>query len=63
MSAKSWSEAGVEPAVEELLSDPIVLLIMKRDGLSVGDVRRSIGAAHGGPVGSPAQRLVAMAAA
>ena len=35
--AETWM-SGREPALAEALSDPIVHLVMRRDGLSEGDV-------------------------
>jgi hypothetical protein len=34
-----------EPSIEEMLADPIVGLIMRRDGLVAGDVRAALAAA------------------
>jgi hypothetical protein len=34
-----WSRAGAEPALDEVLADPIVLLVMDRDRLTAEDVR------------------------
>ena len=41
----AWSQAGVEPTLSEMLADPIVHLVMARDGLSRADVERAV--AHG----------------
>ncbi len=41
-----YQEAGIEPALEEVLSDPIVTLLMARDGLEPGDVRDTVVAAQ-----------------
>lgn len=38
----SWSIAGVEPRLDELLADPIVHLVMQRDGISPDDVRQAM---------------------
>jgi hypothetical protein len=38
----SWDRAGCEPAVEEMLSDPIVQLLAQRDGLSTQDLRLAV---------------------
>jgi DTW domain-containing protein YfiP len=35
----AWSEAGVEPDLEELLSDPLVGIVLSYDGLTPDDVR------------------------
>ncbi len=34
----SWSEAGREPRIEDLMADPIVHLVMRRDGLTANQV-------------------------
>ena len=38
-SDAAWFEAGVEPDVEELLSDPLVGIVLSYDGLTRDDVR------------------------
>jgi len=40
--AQSWSEAGDEPRLTDLLADPIVHLVMARDHLSRADVERAV---------------------
>lgn len=37
-----WSSAGIEPRVQEILEDPIVRLVMRRDRLAAADVRAVI---------------------
>jgi len=37
--ATNWARAGVEPALEEVMADPVVHLVMRRDGLTAKDVR------------------------
>ena len=34
-----YAIAGVEPAIEEILSDPITCALMRRDGVSEGTLR------------------------
>ncbi len=34
-----WTEAGVEPSIDEILREPIVRLLMYRDGVTPDDVR------------------------
>jgi len=41
-TANSWSDGGTEPALADLLSDPIVHLVMARDHLSRADVERAV---------------------
>jgi len=38
----TWSEAGEEPSLAEMLADPIVHLVMARDRLSRADVERAV---------------------
>jgi hypothetical protein len=37
-----WRDAGVEPLLEDILCDPIVGLVARRDGLSTGDIRLAV---------------------
>lgn len=39
-SSKTRIDYRGEPSIEELLSDPIIHLVMRRDGLTVAAVRR-----------------------
>lgn len=39
---RAWSIAGVEPALAEVLADPVVHLVMRRDGVSPCELRRVI---------------------
>ena len=34
----NWTESGPEPKLNDLLADPIVHLVMRRDGLTPEDV-------------------------
>lgn len=45
-SRSDWSRAGIEPSLEEVLEDPIVSLLLRRDGLTSYDVRRVTDAAR-----------------
>ncbi len=38
MISKQWRFGGVEPKVEDLLTDPIVELILRRDRITLEDV-------------------------
>lgn len=40
--ADRWQDAGVEPTLSEVLSDPLIHLILRRDGLNLDDLRRAI---------------------
>jgi hypothetical protein len=44
--AAAWARPGAEPTVEEALADPIVRLVMARDGVRDDDVYRAM--AHAG---------------
>ena len=41
-TVRSWSEAGEEPHLADVMSDPIVHLVMARDKLSWDDMERAI---------------------
>ncbi|NVJ92607.1 MAG: hypothetical protein HWE34_13170 [Methylocystaceae bacterium] len=38
MSPSKWAEFGEEPKLKDIMSDPIVALIMARDNLKANDV-------------------------
>ena len=38
----AWTQGGIEPLIDELLSDPIVVAVMRRDGLRPEDVRAAL---------------------
>ncbi len=38
---KRWCEAGEEPTLEDVLADPIVHMVARRDGLSARDVQNA----------------------
>lgn len=40
--AQRLTTGGIEPSLEEVLSDPIVRLVMRRDGLSPSDLRHVV---------------------
>lgn len=40
--AYRYACAGAEPCIEEMLSDPIVHAVLRRDSLTADDVRRAI---------------------
>ena len=37
-----YRQAGAEPSLEEILVDPIVLLVMRRDRIAVADLIRCV---------------------
>jgi hypothetical protein len=43
-----WLAAGKEPALAELLADPLVRLVMRRDGVSPAALRDIVAAAQRG---------------
>ena len=34
-----WSEAGIEPRLDDVLADPLVRTLMRRDGVSSEELR------------------------
>ncbi len=44
--ARGWGRAGVEPSVHEMLGDPIVHLVLRRDGIGAGDVLAALAKAR-----------------
>ena len=43
---RRWSVGGTEPALADLLADPIVHLVMRRDSVTDADLRRVIAVAQ-----------------
>ena len=43
-----YSEGGVEPRLEELLTDPLTEALMRRDGVSVSSLRELISSTRKG---------------
>ncbi len=41
-TTRAWSTAGTEPALADVLTDPLVHAVMRRDGVSVAKLRRVI---------------------
>ncbi len=39
---RSWRHAGDEPALHEVLADPLVHLVMRRDGITAGELQSAI---------------------
>ncbi len=44
---EAWLEAGQEPSLAEILADPLVHLVMRRDGVSRAELEAVIAAAQG----------------
>jgi hypothetical protein len=40
--ATDWGRPGVEPRVEEIVHDPIVQLVMRRDRLTVAQIMATV---------------------
>lgn len=36
---RKWQHAGIEPALADVLADPLVHLVMRRDGVSLAELR------------------------
>jgi hypothetical protein len=56
---EDWSRAGMEPRLDDLLNDPIVRLVMRRDKVSPGDLLKVVARARGtlaGPRDRPRRR-------
>ena len=34
-----WSEAGIEPRLDDVLADPLVRTVMRRDGVTTEELR------------------------
>ncbi len=43
---REWEKTGKEPRIADMLSDPIVNLIMKSDGIGPDQVRAVLACAH-----------------
>jgi hypothetical protein len=44
--SRQWLEAGLEPALVDLLADPVVHLVMRRDGVSMTELCNHIATAR-----------------
>ena len=44
----TWRHAGTEPAIDDMLADPIVHAVMRRDGIGEGEVRAALARARRG---------------
>ena len=44
--SRQWLEAGQEPALVDLLADPLVHLVMRRDGVSMKELCNHIATAR-----------------
>jgi hypothetical protein len=44
--SRQWLEAGCEPALGDLLADPVVHLVMRRDGVSMKELCNHIASAQ-----------------
>jgi hypothetical protein len=41
-----WASGGIEPALREVLADPLVHLVMRRDGVSPAELAAVVAAAR-----------------
>jgi len=46
MINRAWLEPGTEPALAELYADPVLHLVLRRDGITLGDLQRVVGRAQ-----------------
>ena len=44
--SRAWLEAGKEPALTELLADPVLHLVMRRDGIAMAELCNHIATAR-----------------
>ncbi len=44
--SRKWREAGTEPDLAEMLSDPLVHRVMRRDGVTLAELRDVIARAR-----------------
>lgn len=44
---QDWRRAGPEPAIDDMLADPIIHAVMRRDRIGESDVRAAIARARG----------------
>jgi hypothetical protein len=43
---EDWSRAGVEPTLEDLINDPIVHMVMRRDNVAPSDLLKVVAGAR-----------------
>jgi hypothetical protein len=43
---RRWAAGGIEPDLNDMLADPVVHLVMRRDGVTEAELRRVIAAAR-----------------
>lgn len=43
---RKWERAGTEPALADVLADPLVHLVLRRDGVSLAELRAVIARAQ-----------------
>ena len=48
---RKWQHAGIEPALADVLADPLVHLVMRRDGVSLAELRGVLRAGASGARG------------
>jgi len=50
---ESWARASTEPSLAELFAEPIVQMLMKRDGIAVQDMQRQLHRSAAKRMGTP----------
>ena len=38
-AAEVWRKPGIEPKLDDILSEPLVLMVMQRDGVTTNDIQ------------------------
>ena len=54
--SRQWLEAGLEPTLVDLLADPVVHLVMRRDGVSMTELCNHVQANAGATRTDPLRR-------
>ena len=49
IAEKMWTHNGIEPSLQELLSDPVVIILMQRDGVTRHDIEMAMDRARLAP--------------
>lgn len=49
IAEKMWIYDGAEPSLQELLSDPVIMILMQRDGVTRHDIETAIDRARLAP--------------
>ncbi|MGI9437401.1 MAG: hypothetical protein ACR2Q4_21665 [Geminicoccaceae bacterium] len=38
-AAEAWRKPGIEPKLDDILSEPLVIMMMQRDGVTTNDIQ------------------------